>query len=103
MQIAEINYGEEPGTEEIKDFMLYCYSDAYGREGAQEILIYLPGTPLSELSEEFRNWIGYFDLAEAEDDKLPFYALNVKPDEYGFTSYDIFGGGESGLSDDNFR
>lgn len=103
MQIAEINYGEEPGTEEIKDFMLYCYTDAYGLEGAEEILIYLPGTPLSELSEEFRNWIGYYDLAETKEDKLPFYALNVKPEEYGFTSYDISGGGESGLSDDNFR
>lgn len=88
MQIQEINY-EKFGTEEIKDGMLYCYGDAYGLEGAGDFLIYLPGAPLSELPEEFRSWVGYYDLSGTTDTTLPFYALNNEARQYGFSSYDI--------------
>lgn len=88
MQIQEINY-EKFGTEEIKDGMLYCYGDAYGLEGTGDFLIYLPGAPLSELPEEFRSWVGYFDLAGTTDTTLPFYALNNEAQQYGFSSYQM--------------
>lgn len=89
MQIRELNYAEEVGKEEIKDGMLYCYSAAYGLEDAEDILIYLPGAPLEELPEEFRSWIGYYDLSYTSDTELPFYALNNEACQYGFSSYDI--------------
>lgn len=89
MQIAKIGYEQEPGTEEIKDGVLYSFADAYGLTEAQNILIYLPGTPLVELSEEFRSWIGYYDLSATTDTELPFYALNNEAKEEGFVGHDI--------------
>ena len=89
MQIRELNYAEEVGKEEIKDGMLYSYTDIYGLEEAEDILIYLPGAPLAELPEEFRSWIGYYDLSRTTDTELPFYALNNEALQYGFSSYNI--------------
>lgn len=89
MQISEINYTEQLGKEEIIDGMLYCYIDAYGMEGSEEFLIYLPGAPLAELPEEFRSWVDYYDLSNTSETELPFYALNNEPEQYGFYSFDI--------------
>ena len=89
MQISEMNYAEELGKEEIIDGMLYCYTDAYGMEGSEKFLIYLPGAPLVELPEEFRSWVDYHDLSNTTETELPFYALNNEPEQYGFYSFDI--------------
>lgn len=89
MEIAEIEYEQETGTEEIRDEMLYRYTDPYGLSGAKNILIYLPGAPLSELPEEFRSWIGHYDLADTEDAALTFYALNNENEQQGFISFPI--------------
>ena len=89
MEILELNYEKEAGTEEIIGGMRYCYSDAYGLEDAESLLLYLPGAPLAELSEDFRIWTGYFDIEESGDTQLMFYALNNEVHQYGFISYDI--------------
>ncbi len=89
MQMIEINYEKEAGTEEIIGGMKYCYSDAYGLEDAEDVLIYLPGAPLAELPEEFRSWVGFFDIEESGESELPFYALNNEVHQYGFVGYDI--------------
>ena len=91
MQIRDIQYEKEPGTEEIRDGVLYVYSDAYGLNEAEDILIYLPGAPLAELPEEFRSWIGYSDsmMEMTDETELPFYALNNEAQQEGFSSYDI--------------
>lgn len=86
MQISELNYAEEVGKEEIKDGMLYIYIDIYGLDGAEDILIYLPGAPLAKLPEEFRSWVGYYNLSDTTDTELPFYALNNEAQQYGFYS-----------------
>lgn len=86
MEIMEIGCEKEIGTEEIKDEVLYRYTDPYGLSEAKNILIYLPGAPLSELPEEFRSWIGYYDLSVSEDTALSFYALNNENQQQGFTS-----------------
>ena len=87
MQISELNYTEEVGKEEIKDGMLYIYTDVYGLDGAEDILIYLPGAPLAELPQEFRSWVGYYDLSYTTDTELPFYALNNVSEQQGFSSF----------------
>lgn len=87
MQISELNYTEEVGKEEIKDGMLYIYTTIYGLDGAEDILIYLPGAPLAELSEEFRSWVGYYYLEDTKETELPFYALNNETQQYGFYSH----------------
>ncbi|MCM1258217.1 MAG: DUF1311 domain-containing protein [Roseburia sp.] len=89
MEIKELNYEREPGTEEIKEDALYKYSTPYGLEDAKNILIYLPGAPLSELPEDFRGWVGYYDLSGTDETSLPFYALNNESQQQGFSSYDL--------------
>ncbi len=58
---------------------------SYGLEDTEELLLYLPGAPLAELTQEFRGWVGYYDETEGE---LSFYALNNEAHQQGFESYD---------------
>lgn len=89
MQIRELTYAKEAGTEEIKNGMRFCYSKAYGLDDAENILIYLPGAPLAELPADFRGWVGYYDLSNSTDTELPFYALYNETPQCGFSSYDV--------------
>ena len=87
-QIAEISLADEVGKEENKDGVHYIYSDAYGLDDSEYFFMYLPGTPLAELSEEFLRWIGYHNGMEGTTDtELPFYALYNVEQEYGFYDY----------------
>ncbi|MCR1909419.1 DUF1311 domain-containing protein [Flavonifractor plautii] len=85
MGIAEISYEKEAGTEEVIDGIQYYYTAPYGLEDTEELLLYLPGAPLAELTQEFRGWVGYYENTR---DKLPFYALNNEAHQQGFESYD---------------
>ena len=87
-----MEYKNTAGTEEIKDGVRYCYSDVYGLDGADRILIHLPGTPLQSLSEELRSWIGYYDLSSSEETELSSYVLNNENQQYGFRGWDSFQG-----------
>ena len=55
--IVEMQYENEPDTEEIIDGTLYRYTDVYGLENAENILFYLPGMPVEALSEECLSWL----------------------------------------------
>lgn len=87
VQISEIHYSNEVGTQEIIDDVRYCYSVPYGINDAEDILIYLPGAPLEQLPEEYRSWVGYYDLSSTDDTVLPFYGLYNKAQQQGFSSY----------------
>ncbi len=91
MSIQEISYEQEAGTREIKDGILYIYDMPYGLENTDELLVYMPGAPLAELPDEFRSWVGYYDLSYQEETQLPFYALYNETEQYGFSSYDPAG------------
>ena len=84
-----MDYEKEPGTEEIIDGILYRYSDVYGLEDAEDILIYLPGAPLEKLPQEFRSWIEYYELSGDSGMELPFYALNNESQQEGFVGIDL--------------
>ena len=92
VKIASMEYKQEAGTREIKDSILYEYTDVYGLDGADRILIHLPGTPLESLSEELRSWIGYYDLSVAEETELSFYVLDNETEQLGFRGWDSFQG-----------
>ena len=87
VKIDELRCLKEPETTEIIDEILYHYSTPYGLEGAEEILIYLPGAPIGELPEEYMNWVRN-DMAEPEATELPFYGLYNATEQNGFSSYD---------------
>ena len=87
MQIRDIDYEEEVGTEEIADGMLYCYVDAYGLTEAKDMLLYAPGAPLADLPEDYRSWVGYYDHTSTEDTELPFWGMYNEAAQCGFSSY----------------
>ncbi len=92
LQISEIQYANEVGTEEILDEVLYVYSDAYGLQGTENILVYLPGAPVDELPEEFMNWVRnsyYYEMEGGAMTALPSYGLYNEAEECGFSSYNI--------------
>ena len=89
MQISEINYSKEIGTEEIKNQIRYIYSEPYGLEQAENILIYLPGTPVDELPEEYKSWVRYYIETEGDGTELPFYGLYNEKQQHGFSSSNI--------------
>ncbi len=75
--------------DEILDGMLMDYGEPYGIAGGAEFLLYLPGAPLEALPQDYRGWVGYYDLTMTEDNALPFYGLYNVNQQCGFSSYDI--------------
>lgn len=88
-QISAISYENEVGTEESRDGIRYIYSEAYGLQDAEDILIYLPGAPLAELPQGYRDWVGYHDISDKEETGLPFMGLYNENAQCGFSGYDI--------------
>lgn len=89
--IEELSYDNPVGTEEIKDGLRYIYTDVYGLNNPEEILIYLPGMPLDELPEGYLSWVRsnwYMDFEFPQNyTTLPFYGLYNVSEEQGFSSY----------------
>ncbi len=102
--IAQIDYQNQVGAEETKDGIHYIYSEPYGLDGAEELLIYLPGAPIAELPEDFVNWVahsilgpdGLSDLSQVTE--LPFYGLYNETQLLGFSSYDLVEGLQTRLA-----
>jgi len=88
LKVEDLQYVREPGTEEIREGTHYCYSTAYGLDGTEELLLYLPGAPLEELTETYRYWCNA-TLYGYEGTLLPHYGLYNPGQEHGFYSVDI--------------
>lgn len=88
MNLSNISFKEEPDKEEIIDGVLYVYSTAYGLDGGDEFLIYLPGSKLSDLPEDYRGWVGYYNLEDTTETTLPFYGLYNVNTGNGFSSHE---------------
>lgn len=86
-KLESITYEQEPGTSEIVDGMQRIYSEPYGLENSERFLFYLEGTPVAELPEGYRNWVGYYDMTEIQDAGLPFVGLYNEAQEEGFSSF----------------
>lgn len=89
MKIEKLSYKQPVGTEEIKDGILYVYSDVYGLNGTEELLVYLPGMPQEELPEEYKNWVNYYLTYEGDGKTLSFVGLYNEKEQLGFSSYDL--------------
>lgn len=83
--IEDIKYAKTPGDEEIKNGMLYVYTDAYGLDEPEDIYLCLPGMPASMLTEDERIWVMY----SIENDVTINYVLINHAAEEAFSGYDI--------------
>lgn len=102
-EIQSITYKKEPETSEIIDGMKRVYSEPYGLEGAERILFYTEGAPIAELPEDYRSWIGYYDMNELTETGLPFIGLYNEAQGEGFSSFrneEVEGVGSEGSSID---
>lgn len=90
VKIKSLKTRVKPGKKEIKDKIKYIYTEPYGLENAKKLLIYLPGAPKSELSEEFLMWtgVGYDWDEDVKEDELSFWGIYNPKDETGFVEYD---------------
>jgi hypothetical protein len=59
MTLAEIATEKNTGEEWIEDEIRYIASDPYGIDGGTDFILYLPNTPITEVSEEFLSWWPY--------------------------------------------
>lgn len=82
MTLESLHLVDEAGQESIDgDGTRWVTSTPHGLEGADEVLIYLPGAPVAELPEEFINWTQgtFWNWDDPERAALPRYGLyNVK-------------------------
>lgn len=85
MKLADISYKETADTEEIKDNLRYIYTESYCLGGTDTFTIYLPGTPISELSEEVYNWLS---MANQSEEELTMTVIVDETNGYGIYSYD---------------
>ena len=86
-EIQEIVSEKEQNDTEIIDGVRYIASYPYGLEDAETLYFYLPGKPVDELPESFRDWCRY-QLEDCTDGKLNFYGLYNEAMEEGFYSYE---------------
>ncbi|SNU06729.1 zinc-ribbon domain-containing protein [Lachnospiraceae bacterium] len=87
MELESYKTDKSPETVEINDGIRYVYSEPYGISGGETFYMYLPGKPISELSEEFLSW-SYGIIGKIENDKeLKTYGLYNEEMGEGFFVY----------------
>ncbi len=69
------------------DGMLWIPSEAYGVEGGEEFLIFLPGAPVDELPEYFFLWTAHGYGSWVDYSVLPDYGLYNVEEQTGFFAY----------------
>jgi len=85
--VLDLNYVNEPETEEILEGIRYIYSECYGFKKGDTLTIYVPGTPISELPEKVQEWLQYKGFNSQDISELTCYILcNDGEDGYTFTS-----------------
>ena len=83
MTLESLTLVDEAGQETIdEDGVRWVTSTPYGLESADEVLIYLPGTPAEDLPEDFLNWVRFkTDGSET----LTCYGLYNVKEGFGFS------------------
>lgn len=85
--VQTIKQTENSETVEIKDGIRWVCTDPYGFDNANELLIFLPGAPISSLPEAYINWVNM--SGNTLNQTLPFYGLYNLNAEEGFSSYPL--------------
>ena len=84
--IDSVTLEAAPGHEEIADGVRYVTSELYGLTEGDEMLLYLPGTPVDVLTEDMRFWAHLLDEEEMPS-VLENWFLYSEKSESGFVGY----------------
>jgi uncharacterized protein YecT (DUF1311 family) len=83
MKLADISYDNTTETEEIIDNTRYIYMESCCFGGNDTFMVYLPGTPLEQLSEEVIGWTAMCNQSQTE---LTMMVISNEANEYGIYS-----------------
>lgn len=81
---VEVNEGQVP--EVIEDGIRYVTTEPYGVAKAKTVTIYLPGTPVDRLPEDFIFWT-HMHETDPDAKTLPCYGIWSAADEAGFVTW----------------
>ena len=85
MKLAEIRTEHQEGEEWIEDGIRYVASGPHGLNDSTEFVLYLPDTPVDQLSEGFLIWWPYFFEQETNPrDTLDCFGILNVGMEFGF-------------------
>lgn len=83
LHLDSIKLENEEGLEWIENGVRYITTGPYGMEDSTDFMLYLPGKPIDELSEEYLSWVG---ISFKDEDVMPRYGLYNVDGEKGFYS-----------------
>lgn len=86
VQIESVTPDEAPGRETIDDGLRFVTAEPYGVAAGDEMLIYLPGTPIEGFTEDMRMW-AHLMGEDDPDAKLEDWFLYSRKNETGFVGY----------------
>ena len=84
MTLKDLTETTPTGTEEIIDEILYSYTGPSGFDGGTKFEFYLPGKPISEISEECMNWNINYMFEDDKPDTLESYCIYNVDDQTAF-------------------
>lgn len=85
MNLSNVKTEKKPHESWIEDGIKYIASEPYGIEKGTEFILYLPNTPISELSKEFLSWCHYEREQNTKPDStLSCYGILNVETNYGF-------------------
>ena len=87
LEISSLELGQAEDESYIQDGVRYKAAGPYGLNGAEELRLYCPGAPTSELPAAFVEWISMPRAWSQEDipAELPFWGLYNVTQEQGFS------------------
>lgn len=86
MKLQSLTFEQEPEKEEIVDGVRQIYSSAYGLDGGETFLLYLPGIKMKDLPEEYLSWARSGIVSDTLEE-LPCYGLYNVNTGGGFSSH----------------
>ena len=90
LHVDELALDEGQVPEVIEDGMRFVTSDPYGLKAGQDMLLYLPGTPVDKIPEGFIPW-AHLDAYGEDVKELPYYGLYDPQEETGFIGEEPYG------------
>ena len=87
VRIDSLTLQDAPGNEYIDEGIRFVATDPYGISEGDEMLLYLPGTPVEALTEDMRIWAHL--LGDDIPATLPDWFLYSARNESGFVGYAI--------------
>ncbi|MBR6158607.1 MAG: hypothetical protein IKQ27_16780 [Lachnospiraceae bacterium] len=94
LHITDLKYDPED-VETIEDDIRYITAAPYGLENTDQLIVYMPGTPLEKMEDGYFSWVRFdqyvgpdFDWYEDYPEELPYAGIyNPADDGYGFYGY----------------